>query len=241
MPVERFFYPELFEEDQLIHFKDRENHHLVTVMRMKIGEAIELINGKGQLAKAVVKEIEKKSSTLLVTLVKTDPSQRKRLILAQAIPRLNRLDYIIEKCTELGVTEIWLFPSTYSEKKNFSENQLERIDALMIAAIKQCGRLFLPKLSLLPALKQWTPFTIPTFFGDTHPDASPFILKWRQLESPNEAIFCIGPEGGFTEEEEQLLQKLGAHGVKLHHHILRTDTAAIASIALLSHLSSFKD
>lgn len=237
MPAERFFYPELFEENQTVFFKDQENHHLTNVMRIKVGESIEIINGKGQLAQAVLEKIEKKSSSLVIKKVQTAQPPTDRIILAQAIPKLNRLDFIIEKCTELGVTEFWLFPSSRSDKKDFSENQLERIQTLMIAAIKQCGRLFLPKLSLLPPLKQWKNEHLPTlFFGDINPEAPLFLMKWKEIRPSNGAIFCIGPEGGFTDEEDELLRQMGGHGVKLHENILRTDTASIASIALLNHI-----
>lgn len=236
MPAERFFYPEFLEENQTIFFKDQENHHLIHVMRIKMGESIEIINGRGQLAVAVVERIEKKSSAFLIKTLQTVQASTNRIILAQAIPRLNRLDFIIEKCTELGVTEIWLFPAARSEKKDFSENQLERIQTLMIAAIKQCGRLFLPKILLLPPLKQWkNEDSLTLFFGDIHSDAPSFLTKWSQLSPSSGTIICIGPEGGFTDDEELILKKMGAHGIKLHNNILRTDTAAIASIVLLSH------
>jgi 16S rRNA (uracil1498-N3)-methyltransferase len=235
MPAERYFYPERFEENQTVHFKDQESHHLVNVMRTKVGEAIEIVNGMGQLVHAVLESIDKKSSSLKVISVQTTSQPTHRLILAQAIPRLNRLDFIIEKCTELGVTEIWLFPAARSEKNEFSKNQLERLNTLMIAAMKQCGRLFLPKLTFLPTLKKWNEIDIqPIFFGDTDPNAPPFFSK------DGGGVFFIGPEGGFTEEEEGMLKQLGAQGVKLHDNILRTDTAAIVSITLLSYFTLFK-
>lgn len=74
-----------------------------------------------------------------------------------------------------------------------------------------------------------------SFFGDTQPDALPFISAWKKIEPKNEAIFFIGPESGFTKEEVSLLKTFKAQGVKLHPNILRTDTAAIAALTLLSH------
>jgi 16S rRNA (uracil1498-N3)-methyltransferase len=237
MPAERYFHSGFLEENQRIHLKDQEHHHLVNVMRTRLGEEIEVINGNGQLAKAVLETIEKKSSSLLVESVQTDSPPSQHLILAQGIPKLNRLEFIVEKGTELGMTEIWLFPAMRSEKKDFSENQMERLHTLMVAALKQCGRLFLPKMVVMPPLKQWKDLDIKTiFFGDVDPEAQTFLSVWNQLKPSNGAIFCIGPESGFTEEEVEFLQKLDAHGVKLHPNILRTETAAIASLTLLSHV-----
>lgn len=236
MPAERYYHPELLEEGNRIHIKDQEHHHLVHVMRTRLGDSIEIVNGNGQLAQAVVDSLQKKSATLLINSIETEQPSKERIILAQGMPRQNRLEFILEKCTELGVTEIWLFPAARSEKKDFSENQLERIHLLTVAAMKQCGRLFLPKIVIMPQLKQWKDIEIsPIFFGDTGPHAEPFSVSWQKLGKKNEAIFCIGPESGFAPEEIDYLQQLNALGVKLHPNILRTDTAAIAAITLLSH------
>src|SRR5207248_2602313 len=132
-----------------------ELHHLVNVMRTRLGEKIEVVNGQGQLAEAILQSIEKKSASLRIESVETSSPFSQRLILAQGMPKQNRLEFIIEKGTELGMTEIWLFPASRSEKKDFSVNQLERLNILTIAAMKQCGRLFLPKIVIMPPLKQW--------------------------------------------------------------------------------------
>lgn len=237
MPAERYYYPKNLENDQAIVLKDQEQHHLVNVMRTRLGEEIEVVNGMGQLGKAILESIEKKSVTLRLESVFTETPSSKKLILAQGIPKQNRLEFIIEKCTELGMSEIWLFPASLSEKKDLSANQLERLQTLMIAAMKQCGRLFLPKIVIMPPLKQWKNIEVKTlFFGDVKAEAVVFMDLWQKLEDVQSALFCIGPESGFSDEEVSCLVRLGAHGVKLHSNILRTETAAIASIALMSHL-----
>lgn len=236
MPAERYYHSELLEANQKIQIKDQEHHHLVNVMRARIGDEIEIINGKGQLAKAIVESLEKKSTTLFLKAVVTESPGSQRLILAQGMPRQNRLEFIIEKGTELGMTEIWLFPAAHSEKKELSTNQLERLQALTIAAIKQCGRLFLPKIVVMPPLKQWKNIGIDSlFFGDTHPEALPFLSVWQEQPEKNTAVFFIGPESGFSDNEIEILRHHHAKGVKLHPHILRTETAAITALSLLSH------
>ncbi len=92
-------------------------------MRIQEGEIIELVNGRNELAQAKLIEIEKKRARAeIVSVVKTEPSRP--IILCQALPRPNRLDTIIEKGTELGMTELRLFPGERSEKKNLSELNL---------------------------------------------------------------------------------------------------------------------
>ncbi|MEI8124877.1 MAG: RsmE family RNA methyltransferase [Parachlamydiaceae bacterium] len=230
MPAERYYYPEKIEENTLIIFKDQEFHHLANVMRTRIGEDVEIINGLGQLGTAVVKSLEKKQATLTVKTVFTEAVPTKALILAQGIPRFTRLEYIMEKCTELGMSEIWLFPAARSEKKDLSPNQMERLETIAIAAMKQCGRLYIPKIFLKPPLKHWSTLPIEaSFFGDVRSEAP----KLGKITS--DVVFFVGPESGFTDEEIEKMEALHAKGVALHPNILRTDTAAIAALAIISY------
>lgn len=236
MPAERYYYPKEFQEQDEIFLEGVELHHLINVMRNREGNLVEIVNGLGQLAQARLANLEKKRAILQIEEVFEAPALDKPLILAQAIPRLSKLEVILEKCTELGVTEIWLFPASHSEKKTFSENQLERFHTILISAMKQCGRLFLPDLILMPQLKQWQPLCLPAYFGDTANEAPLFYEKYTQQLNNEGSIFFIGPESGFTEDEISLLKKLEAIGVKLNNNILRTETAAIAAIAIMSTL-----
>jgi len=158
-----------------------------------------------------------------------------KIILAQAIPRLNRLDFILEKGTELGMSEIWLYASEYGERKEFTEHQLERMRGVTIAAMKQCGRLHLPKIVMMPLLSKWaaprTDYAL--FFGDVSSTAKYFMPSDLPNKSTTGLVFFIGPESGFSEKETILLKEFGSKGVKLHPNILRTDTAALTALSVL--------
>jgi 16S rRNA (uracil1498-N3)-methyltransferase len=235
MPAERYFFPQPFSLGIPLILQDQEFHHLTNVMRAREGEEIEVVNGLGQLAKGIIQSIEKKRAVVVINEVQNTPQPTNRLILAQAIPRLNRLEYILEKGTELGVTEFLLFPSTHSERKEFSENQTERLNTILIAATKQCGRLFLPALNLMPPLKKWSSIPLPAFFGDTRSQAKPLYQACSAKPALQAAVIFIGPESGFTSEEVRWFEQHGVEGIKLHSNILRTDTAAITALSLLSH------
>lgn len=233
MPAERYFSSLELVQGGTVELIDQEFHHLKNVMRTQEGETIELVNGRGQLATAELTKLGKKSADLHIQeMVQADPPAY-NLILAQAIPRPHRLEFILEKGTELGMTEIWLFPSQRSERKNFTPNQIERFEAITIAAMKQCGRLFLPKINLLPPLTEWHEVPPKIYFGDVNPNAPPLATVFKKSQGH---CVCIGPESGFTDQEVATLVKMNAQGVKLHGNILRTDTAAIVALALLAHL-----
>lgn len=235
MPKERYYVPQELAVHQHVKIEGPESHHLATVMRATEGEQVELINGQGVLAQATILQIGKKSVQVVVDTIQSSNPQFEQLILIQAIPKINRLDYIIEKGTELGMSSLWLFPGQRSEKKELTHNQLERLQHLSIAAMKQCGRLFLPEIKILPPILKWKSVNLPLYFGSLDPQAPLFIQQLERSSTLN-ASFCVGPEGGFTDEEEACLKALGGSGVKLHKNILRTETAAIAGLVLLSHL-----
>jgi 16S rRNA (uracil1498-N3)-methyltransferase len=237
MPAERYFTPDPLNQDEIIELIGAEFHHLARVMRARKGDHVELVNGKGALAEATILEIRKEKGLLKISHVTQETNRPCQIILAQAIPKPNRLDFVLEKGTELGVDCFWLFPGTQSVKKEFFPHQIERAQQLTIAAMKQCGRLTLPSIEILPPLSQWPSLEGKSpFFGDLDPSAPLFETLWKSSSSPiYPALFITGPESGFNEKEIEILKKLGAKGVKLHPHILRTDTASLVALSLLSH------
>jgi len=230
MPHDRFFINLPLTANDEVLLEDEEAHHL-RVMRKQPLDKIELINGQNMLAAATISKIEKKRIVLLIDSVFT-ASPPYPIILAQAIPRLNRLDTIIEKGTELGVTTFWLFPGEKSEKKELKENDLLRLHRITISAIKQCGRLDLPELLTKPSLSHIGELPFPAYFGDTERGAPPFFQLWKKGES---VLFFIGPEGGFSEKESLVLKNLNVKGVRLHPNVLRTDTAPLVALSLIQH------
>jgi len=208
-----------------------ESHHLARVMRKSHGDMVELVNGRNQLAHAEILAHEKKGVRLKVVQVEKKQFTGHPTILCQALPRLNRLETIVEKGTELGMTALWLFPGALSEKKELSSTQMQRLKTIAISAMKQCGRLDLPEIIFKPALSHWISLEYPAYFGDVDPQAPPFLELLQRHEG---VLFFIGPESGLTEEEETRLRSLGAQGVHLHSHILRTDTASLVALSLIS-------
>jgi 16S rRNA (uracil1498-N3)-methyltransferase len=239
MPVDRYYIKSPLEEGQTIQIEGPEFHHLIHVMRATKGDSLEIVNGCGVLAEGTLQLIEKKQAIIQIEKVIKKALPSFQIILALAIPRSNRLDFILEKGTEIGMTELWLFPGQRSERKTFSDHQLERMEAVIISAMKQSGRLDLPLIKVHENLKKWSSLPYPAFFGDLSPLADSFEKTWNKNPPQNGILFFIGPESGLNEQEIHILQKLGAKGVNLHHNILRTDTAALATLVLINHYSSY--
>ena len=237
MPAFRFFTSADFKKGQTTILKGTEYHHLVKVMRQKVGDRLELINGKGFLALTEVIFLNKKEAHVEIQELHFQKIPPLTFILAQAICRQERLETIVEKATELGTTRIDLFSSSQSERKTLSEHQLERLKTIAINATKQCGRLYLPEIVLHKDLSFLKKFSGLKLFGDIAPTAKPLKALQEELSKHLACLMLIGPESGFSEKEEERFLAEGAIGIKLHELILRSDTAAIAAMTLLTHFS----
>lgn len=226
MPQNRFYLPTPFLSGEEVALEGGENIHLTRVMRALEGDRVELVNGLGDLASAVVKTTDKERSFLKLTKV-THKKKKPGLIIAQALLRSSKLDLIVEKGTELGMEEIWFFPAARSEKTFLKENQIKRLEEIAIQATKQCGRLYLPKIEVFSSFPS---FALPAFYGALENPPVPFAKTLSSCEKT--AVFFIGPEGGFTKGETTLLKKQGVQGVSLHPNVLRTETAPLAALAI---------
>jgi 16S rRNA (uracil1498-N3)-methyltransferase len=237
MPAERFYLDAPLQSGLSVVLQDQEFHHLVHVMRTKVGEEVELVNGRGQLAQGIVEHFDKKRCHISLSMVREETKSLTEMILVQGIPRANRLDFILEKGTELGMTQLWLLPTKLSERKQFNEHQLEKMKGQMIAAMKQCGRLYLPEIVMCDSVASLQKLPYPAFYGDVDPQAPSFEKCWKECRETLQkgVLFFTGPESGFTADEVGHLKALQAQGVKLHPNILRTDTASLAALSLISH------
>ncbi|MBS0621881.1 MAG: 16S rRNA (uracil(1498)-N(3))-methyltransferase [Verrucomicrobia bacterium] len=227
LPANRFFTPHPLEQGEVLLEGD-EAHHLQKAMRGALGDMVELINGRGELAQGKILAFPKKGVLLEILSSSSEPKPLATILL-QAIPRQGRLSTIIEKGTELGATDFWLFSASRGERESLSPQGLERCSAVAVAAMKQCGSLYLPTICLKKSLFKLTFLPEFSFYGSIDANAPPFSPPPGQ-----EILFAIGPESGFTPEEEKHLESLGALECKLHTHILRTDTAPLAALSLIA-------
>ncbi len=226
MPANRFYLPKAFKTHAIIEIGGDELHHMIHVMRLSENESVELVNGTGSLAEATTLKIDKRKATLLICSVENREPPIKPLILAQGIPKLSKLEWILEKATEIGATEFWLIVTEHSEVKVISENRLKRLRAITISAMKQCGRLDLPRIKIFSSLQTLPKPDVPAYFGD--------IREQSHSLTRGAGIIFIGPEKGFTHQEIICLEeKIGAVGVKLLPNVLRTETAALVATTLL--------
>jgi len=214
-----------------------EAHHMSSVRRLKKADRVELFNGAGSLAIATIVTATDKKVTLQVeTLKSVSKPGRPSITLGVSVPKGGRFDWLIAKCTELGVDRICpvLFERTVKHPKNAKAG--ERWKNIAIASAKQCRRLFLPQINqplLLPRVLEVLASDFPDaaiLFGSLSQRARPIL---EEPFTENGVIALVGPEGGLTDDELDLLREHDARAVRITDTILRIETAAVAFAAVL--------
>ena len=222
----------------LVQLPAEEIHHLADVRRLGRGDKVELFDGIGTLAIAEIIAVSPRKVTLQVQEMQAIPRPAgPQIIIAASVAKGSRFDWLIGKCTELGVDRICplIFERTVKQPRN--PKIAERWRNIAIAAAKQCRRIFLPQIDMPMPLQQGLEMLKKDFpqgrflFGSLAAQAPPLISI---PFGPADVAAFVGPEGGFTEQEEALLQSHGCQPVRLTDTILRTETAALAFSAIFA-------
>lgn len=207
-----------------------QGHYLVNVLRVKIGEIVTLFNGdQGEWCAEIIK-VKKGKAFLKILEQVSEQTYDPDLWYLFAPVKKARVDYMIQKATELGVSYI---RPVMTQHTNLDRIKDEKIIANMVEAAEQCGRMTVPKLDVMTSLEDmlggW-PEDRGLIFCDEAGDAKSF----SDLEKSYEKwAVLIGPEGGFSSEERELIRNHpNSQAVTLGPRILRADTAAVAALSL---------
>jgi 16S rRNA (uracil1498-N3)-methyltransferase len=217
-----------------------EAHHLVRVLRARIGESIELMDGSGKVWRGSIADINPSSVEVTnLSLLTSEQPPAKRVILIQSLCKADKFEWILQKTTELGVVDIFVLiaeRSVVKLPKDKITNKLERWKKIITGAAKQSRR------STIPALH--SPADCTSFCQTFQADLK-LVLSENEKEAGlknllrrahwSSVAFCVGPEGGWTNHEEEVFALHGFMPVSLGPGILRTETAAIATMAILNY------
>lgn len=233
----RFYCPQPLALGASVTLPEAVAHH-VQVVRLAPGDAITVFNGEGGEYTAILTTIEKKRvSAELKAFAPQDVELPYALTLAQALPEGTKMDWIIEKAVELGacaITPLAARRCVVRLSAERAEKKLAHWQAIIVAASEQSGRNRLAQLGQLNDFKDWIGQQ------DMHrrviltPRASESLASWARHQPPQALTLMIGPEGGFSEEEEALAVRHGALALSMGPRILRTETAGLAALAALN-------
>lgn len=225
--MELFFQENLLESTTEIKFSTEESRHISKVLRKKTGDAITVTNGKGLEWKGEITMLDTRNTLATKTATIFHKKAKSNLHIAIAPTKSNdRIEWFLEKATEIGITHITPILCNHSERRNIKS---ERFEKILIGALKQSNQFHLPKLNSL------------TYFSDfvsSYSADNKFIAHCREGNKSNlssynslskDVLILIGPEGDFSREEVELAMENDFLPIALGSQRLRTETAGIVA------------
>lgn len=233
----RFYCAQSLAIGQLVNLPDTVAHH-VQVLRLEPGDLITLFNGEGGEYTATLSSVSKKNvSAEPKTFSPYEAELPYAITLAQALPEASKMDWIVEKAVELGVAGIQPLAAQRCVVRLSQERAIKKSahwQAIIVAACEQSGR------NRLPHLAEPAHFTDWIGQHDLHlrilltPRAEQSLSDWARHHPPQAVTLVIGPEGGFTEAEENTAREHNVLSLSMGQRVLRTETAGLAALAALN-------
>jgi len=224
----RLFYKENLSDNLNSNLDKSQSHYISKVMRIKEGESFSLFNDSGEW-EAKINEIKKGIVNFIIVKKLKNSENNSEIWLAFTPIKLNYLNFMIQKATELGVTK---FIPILSERTMVRDLNSERLNKVIIEASEQSNRIKLPKLEKLVKFKDFIKLYKDTniVFGDLNSSNDQIKIN---KDSP--VCILIGPEGDFSENErKEILDLKNVKSLKINKNILRAETAAISIISIIS-------
>ncbi len=229
----RFFINESDIFKNTITLQGEEHNHLANVLRARVGQVVECFYNGSDIYKCEIATISKNNTVLnIVEVVPNLANPVHQVTLFQGLPKLDKLELVIQKCAELGVAKIVPFTSQHTIAKP-NDNKLDRLNKISISASKQCGSTqvlqVMPTINFKQLISELKQYDIVVFANEKEQTSS---LKELLIDKQNVAI-VVGSEGGFSSQEIETLIQNGAMSITLGKRILRTETACIVVSALV--------
>ena len=224
----RLFFKENLSDNLNSNLDKSQSHYISKVMRIKEGESFSLFNDSGEW-EAKINEIKKGIVNFIIVKKLKNSENNSEIWLAFTPIKLNYLNFMIQKATELGVTK---FIPILSERTMVRDLNSERLNKVIIEASEQSNRIKLPKLEKLVKFKDFIKLYKDTniVFGDLNSSNDQIKIN---KDSP--VCILIGPEGDFSENERKVILDLKkVKSLKINKNILRAETAAISIISIIS-------
>lgn len=240
MRIPRVYVPQPLHPGREIDLPVQAGEHLVRVLRLERGHPLRLFNGDGNEYAGEIASLAKRGVTALVgdAAEAADRESPLRITLAQGIARGEKMDWILQKATELGVARIVPLVTDRTEVRldaERAERRLAHWRAVLGSACEQCGRNRLPQLDDPVRLADWAAQAAGD--GELRLALDPLgATSLRTLQAPARVTLVVGPEGGLSEHDLDTLAQAGFVGLRLGPRILRTETAGLAALAAMQAL-----
>jgi 16S rRNA (uracil1498-N3)-methyltransferase len=241
--ADRFYIPPSQWDATALVLSEHEARHCTQVMRHREGDEIIVFNGRGEIARARISAAGKNEVRLECLELQIQPEALCRITLAAALIKAERWEWLVEKATELGASEIQPIITERCVVRLGADEvakKLEKWNRLMIETCKQCGRAWAPQLhlprkldSVLSGAKRHDLSLIASLAGSAR--SIPQVLAGYTSAAPH-VLILIGPEGDFSPAEYDMAAHSGLVPVTLGSQVLRAETAALSALSILGQL-----
>ncbi len=229
--------------DEIIELPKNVTHHVLHVFRHNMEKPITVTGSDNRCGTyQITAEVDGKAQAKLIEYVDANLASY-RTILVQSLLKGEKLEWVLQKATELNVDTIYLVPTAncvakYDEKK--LQSKVNRWEKIMLEAAQQCGRNHLPTLvvgeTLLQALDiESEALKLVAYENEAGQTIKDVLKTLHSDKSVTDVLICIGPEGGYQEKEINAIIESGGKSVSLGNTILRAETAAIGSLAMIRY------
>ena len=224
--MQLFYVPEITGDQ--VTLDETESKHVVKVLRMREGDRVKLIDGKGGVYEAEIAVLNPKKCRLSILNIQKETSRKNFRLHIAVAPTKNiaRFEWFLEKATEIGVDEITPLLSEHSERKVIKHDRSEKI---LISAMKQSQKAFLPELNELTSFNQFIQKISEKQKFIAHCNEGAKTHLKNAIQNGSDLVILIGPEGDFSSDEVLAAKEKGFEEISLGDERLRTETAGIVA------------
>jgi len=242
--MRRFFFEYSDRNGEIVFLSEEESYHLVKVLRLSKGTTVELLDGSGAVYSAIVMATGRRVELHIEAIVSKDDGKEQIIWVGQSVLKGDKMDTVVQKCTELGVTRMTPLRSSRCQGKLNAKQSLkkhERWQRISLAACKQCLRSRQMQLDMPVSYTEW--------LGEVSGCAeSVRLLFWEEekkvrlqdippVSNNQPVVLLLGPEGGFSMEEVEQAREMGWITVSLGKRILRAETATLTAVSIIQYLT----
>ena len=240
MPARRFFIEGTHADGDVVPIGGQDAHKIVRVLRLKSGDRIELVDSAATSFQAELRLDGESVHAVLSDASQSPAASAVQIDVAQAVPKSSKMDFIVEKLSELGVSAIRPFESERCVVRGAGLQKVERWRRIAISAAQQSGR---PNVAPVEDVVDYDQLV------RTFASYDVVLFPWEVAErvalrdslpaliaNARRILIVVGPEGGFSHAEAELAKEAGAHVISLGSQILRTETAALFVLSILAYL-----
>jgi 16S rRNA (uracil1498-N3)-methyltransferase len=237
----RFYVPQAKIENGMLRVEGSEVRHIRRVLRLKTGDGIVVFDGSGNEFEGKI--LEESPSSVVIMVQSIFSSEREsplEITLAQSLLKGEKMDYLIQKATELGIKEIVPFHSSRSVpliEKSRRLNRHHRWEKIAVEASKQCGRGLIPKIEILRDYDEILKSISSDFLCLILWEKEGARLKdiFKRSREKRKVFFVVGPEGGLSEEEIRIAKEKDFIPITLGKRTLRSETASLCLLSILQY------